>query len=265
MFKRLLQKLENPEIPLLGPNVLALQFWGLLRPRNVLKMCFYLFVNAYLYIFCITQCVDIWFVKSDLNLLLNNMKLSILSNITALKAIIFLIWQDRWKSIIEYVTAADLKQRNSDDDVKKNIIDGYTKYCRILTYFFGGLMYTTIFIIIFSPLLKYWLSPVYRGNVKNGTEPYFEVVSSWVPFDKSTMPGYIAASAIQSCAALFGGGWVTAHDTTAIAIMVFFRGELEMLRRDCTFIYGTETQKLNDEEVMERIKDCRKRHLELLK
>ncbi|KAI5633010.1 7tm odorant receptor domain-containing protein [Phthorimaea operculella] len=99
----------------------------------------------------------------------------------------------------------------------------------------------------------------------NGTEPYTEVVSSYVPWSKETIPGYLAASLYQTYAATYGGGWITSFDTNAMVIMVFFRGELEMLRVDCRKIFGDGSKKVNDKVAMDRLKDLHRRHVELVK
>lgn len=92
-----------------------------------------------------------------------------------------------------------------------------------------------------------------------------QVVSSWVPFSKTTIPGYLAASVYQSYAAIYGGGWITSFDTNAMVIMVFFKAELELLRIDSADIFGTAAKPVADAEAFERLKDCHRRHVELVK
>lgn len=177
----------------------------------------------------------------------------------------FLYWQKHWKSIIEYVTRADLYQRTTDDRKKIDIIKAFTKYCRKITYLYWSLMYTTVIIVMAQPIFKYFSSETYRQNARNGTEPYLQVVSSWVPFDKNNIVGYLAASAYQSYAAIYGGGWITSFDTNAMVIMVFFRAELELLRRDCREIFGTESMPIHDVITMKKLKDCHRRHVDFVK
>ncbi|KAJ2937806.1 hypothetical protein O0L34_g18587 [Tuta absoluta] len=266
MLKGIFKKLENPKRPLLGPNVHALQFWGLLLPKNMFKRYFYLSMHVLVTIFTFTEYVDIYFIKNDMNLVLNNVKITILATMSVVKVTTFLSWQEKWISIIEYVTRADLEQRNATDDKTKNqVITDYTKYCRKITYFYWSLMYTTVVIVVFTPIFKWYLSESYRVNVINGTEPYTQVVSSYVPWDKDTITGYLYASIFQTYAATYGGGWITSFDTNAMVIMVFFRGELEMLRMDCRKIFGSGNIMVNDEIAMDRLKDCHRRHVELLK
>lgn len=265
MLKNILEKLENPKRPLLGPNVKALQFWGLLLPENLSMKIFYIFMHVLVTIFTATEYVDVWFVKSDMNLLLNNLKITMLATVSVVKVSTFLYWQKYWRDIIEYVTKADLYQRETNDTKKLKLINAFTKYCRKITYLYWSLMYTTVVIVMLQPIFKYISSETYRENVKNGTETYLQVVSSWVPFDKNTLVGYLAASIYQSYAAIYGGGWITSFDTNAMVIMVFFRTELELLRIDCQNIFGKESASLGHEATMRRVKDCHRRHVDLVK
>ncbi|XP_063834119.1 odorant receptor 45b-like [Ostrinia nubilalis] len=260
-----LKRLENPKRPLLGPNVKALKFWGLLLPENIYMKYFYLLMHVLVTIFTATEYVDIWFIKYDLNLILNNLKITMLATMSVFKITTFLYWQQHWKDIIEYVTRADLAQRATDDVEKNVLITKSTRYCRKITLFYWSLMYTTVVIVIFQPIFKYFLSRNYRENVNNGTDSYLQVVSSWVPWDKSTIPGYLIASAFQSYAAIYGGGWITSFDSNAMVIMVFFKAELELLKIDCANMFGTEMKPVSDEVALKRLKDCHRRHVELLK
>nr|QIJ45798.1 olfactory receptor [Glyphodes pyloalis] len=261
----LLNKLENPKKPLLGPNVKALKFWGLLLPKNVFMKYFYLLMHVLVIIFTATEYVDVWFVKDDLNLLLNNLKITMLATMSVIKVVTFLYWQEHWKNIIDYVTRADLAQRVTVDAHKNELISRFTSYCRKITYFYWSLMYTTVLIVMFQPIFKYFLSPSYRENVKLGNETYLQVVSSWFPLDKNTIPGYLAASVYQSFAAIYGGGWITSFDSNAMVIMVFFRAELELLKIDCVNIFGSYESQVSDEVALMRLKECFRRHVELVK
>lgn len=265
MLKYMLNKLENPKRPLLGPNVKALKFWGLLLPEHIFKRYFYILMHLTVTYFTATEYVDIWFIKSDMNLVLNNLKITMLATMSVVKISNFLIWQKHWRSVIEYITKADLLQRMSTDVEKQAIINRYTKYCRIITYLYWSLMYTTVVIVVFQPVFKYFLSPRYRENVRNGTEQYLQVVSSWVPFSKNNIPGYLAASAFQTYAAIYGGGWITSFDSNAMVIMVFFRGEIELLRKDSAKIFGTEKNPAEKDVIRDRLKECYRRHVELVK
>ncbi|CAH2230315.1 jg2040 [Pararge aegeria aegeria] len=264
MLKYILSRLEDPEFPLLGPNINALKFWGLILPELGWKKWIYIGFHISVVVFTATEYAEIWFLKDDINLLLTNLKITLLATVSVGKVTSFLIWQNHWKSIINYVSEADNMQRKTLDIDQKELINNYTKYSRKITYYYWILMYTTVAIVISQPMYKYFFSENYRHNVKIGTQAYTEVVSSWVPFNKRTIFGYLLASLYQSFAAIYGGGWITSFDTNAIVIMVFFKGELESLRKDCSNVFGTEDVAITDEEIRLRMKICHKRHVELL-
>nr|AST36275.1 putative odorant receptor OR49 [Hedya nubiferana] len=265
MLGYILNKLENPKRPLLGPNVKALEFWGLLLPKNTVMKYIYVFLHISIIFFTATEYIDIWFIKSDINLLLENLKITMLASVSVIKVSTFLIWQKKWRMIVEYVTESDISQRKTDDKINKSIIKKMTTYSRKITYLYWFLMYTTVAVVMVQPIIKYVFSQSYRDNVKSGEESYIQVVSSWVPFDKNTITGYLAACAFQSYAAIYGGGWITSFDTNAIVTMVFFKGELELLRRDSAAIFGTEKNPVSYDEARKRFKDCHRRHVNVVK
>ncbi|CAG9792324.1 unnamed protein product [Diatraea saccharalis] len=64
---------------------------------------------------------------------------------------------------------------------------------------------------------------------------------------------------------MIAGTWITAFDTTILVTMVFFRAEFELLRIDSVDIFGTENAQVPDEIALKRLKECHKRHVELIK
>lgn len=265
MLRTIYNKLENPHRPFLGPNVKALKFWGLLLPKNKTMRYIYIILHFSIIYFTATEYVDIWFIKSDISMLLENMKITMLATVSVIKITTFLVFQKNWISIIDYVTEADLRQRNTKDDTDISIIKNFTRYCRKITYCYWFLMYTTVVIVMLQPIIKYVFFQTYRENVKSGRQAYLQVVSSWLPFDKNTVQGYIAAYLLQSYAAIYGGGWITSFDTNAIVIMIFFRLELELLKRDAALIFGGENGLVTEKEAKKRLKECYKRHVDLVR
>nr|WCC57456.1 odorant receptor [Papilio glaucus] len=258
MLHRLTQKLEDPKRPLLGPNLKALRFFGVLLPDNFCAKYLFVFFNLMVVVFIATEYIDIWLTRSELDHVLVNLKSSMSSTFNGFKVVTMYIWQTRWKHIIAYVTRADVELRKSTDPHN-------TEYCRRITYTYWVLIFITGFTVILHPLFKYITQPTYRYMVHNGTELGLAVVPSWVPWDKSKFSGYIAASLYQSYATIFGIGWISSFDTFAIVILVFFRVELEVLRNDCGYIFGTEDAPVDEVETCRRIKQCHKRYIDLLK
>ncbi|KPJ19351.1 hypothetical protein RR48_01890 [Papilio machaon] len=222
-------------------------------------------MNVMVLIFIATEYIDIWFTRSELDHVLVNLKSSMSSTSYGFKIITVYLWQTRWKQIIAYVNRADIEQRKSSDSFNVNIIIKFTRYCRRITYIYWILIVITGFSIVLHPLFKYITTPIYRLNVKNGTELGLAVVPSWVPWDKTKFSGYIVASLFQSYATIFGIGWISAFDATAIVIVVFFRVEIEVLRNDCRYIFGTEESTVDEEEIYRRIKTCHRRYVDLIK
>ncbi|XP_072946239.1 odorant receptor Or2-like [Epargyreus clarus] len=266
MLKNIVRKLENPKRPLLGPNIKALEFWGLLLPERPFKRYFYIFMHINVTVFTASELAEVWFLRDDMNLLLNNLKITLLAAISVCKVSTMLAWQKYWKDIINYVSESDLNRRDFMTIKRKSIINRYTKYSRKITYFHWALMYTTVTIVNIQILIQVYkfIFTSYGENISNGTLKYVQVISSWVPFSKTTIPGFLMTSAYQIYAATYGSGWITSYDTNAIVIMVFLRGELELLRVDSANIFG-EKSPVSDAEALRRLKDCQRRHVQLMK
>lgn len=265
MLKKFLNKFEDPSSPFLGPNIKNLKFSGLLLPEDRKWKIFYLSIDLLAAIFIISQWTSIWFITSDKSLLYYNLKTTMLGTVNGAKLLSFLLWSKHWRDIIDYITKADLEQRMSTDPVNQRIIKQITNYSRRVTYINCFLDLMTGSMVFLIPILKYMLSSTYRENTRNGEEPYLEVINSWVPWDKTTFNGYLLASIYQSFAATMSIVCLTAFDGTSVAIMVFFKLEMQLLRRDSSKIFGTEKEPVGVEEAKRRVKKCHERHLEMIK
>lgn len=264
MFK-ILQKLEDPKRPLMGPTYFELELAGLFLPKKKITRYIYIFLHVILMIFVVTEFIEMWFLRYNLILLFNNIKVSMLSAISATKVLTFFKWQKYWRQLIDYATKVDLSYRRTACPEMKVIIDKYTLYARRFTYFYFILVSTTCVIVCTQPFVKYFSIPSYRENVRNGIEPYAEVVSSWVPFDKTKLWGYLAVSAYQIFGSVHAVGWITSYDTNSIVLMVFFGGQLDLLRCRCARIFGTEDEMVTDEEAKKRLIQCHIEHVELIR
>lgn len=54
--------------------------------------------------------------------------------------------------------------------------------------------------------------------MRNGTEPYPQILNSWFPFDKTKMPGYFVAVLIHVIMITQGAGVIGVYDATAVVI-----------------------------------------------
>ncbi|XP_068623963.1 odorant receptor Or2-like [Battus philenor] len=265
MLKRLLRKLEDPERPLLGPNLRVLRFVGLVLGDNIFDRCVRNGVSIGITIILLSECADVWLNRSDLDTLLENLQFSLCSTISGLKIFSIYIWKSDWIKIIDYVNRADIEQRKSTDPYNVRYVNKYTRYCRKITYIYWLVTWCSGLNNVVQPLLKYILKPDYRHNVNNGTVIGIEVIRTWVPWNKQSLKGYIALSIYESFYTLFGACWILAIDSFTIVVMVFFRLELEVLRNDCRNIIGSEDEAVDETESRRRIKECHRRYTDLLK
>ncbi|XP_047519243.1 odorant receptor Or2-like [Pieris napi] len=259
MLDRFLARLEDPERPFLGPVIKFLTIWGVWLSNNPKMLMMSILLQLFETVFIVTEFIDLFYVKASLDLLLTNLKFSMQGAINMCKVWSFIAWQKDWRAVCDYVTRADIANRSSLDPKKKKNIEGFTKYCRIVIYTYGTFTFATGFVVIFQPGFKYLLSSTYRENVKAGREDYMQVISSWVPFNKHEMPGYFFACVIQGLGTFVAAGWITSYDVIALSIMIFIRAELEALKIDTVAIFDA-----SESDAIDRIRDCHKRHIELI-
>nr|AXF48763.1 odorant receptors OR4.1 [Lobesia botrana] len=264
-INKFLNSLEDPNNPILGPTIAGLKFSGLLLPESKTRKNVYIFLHMSCFLLAATEYIDIWFVKNDTMLLMANLKVSMLATISVFKVSTFLIWQKRWIKILSYVSKTNLEQIKSTDLINHQILAKMTKYCRKVTYIYWSLTYFTAISIILQPIMKYVLSSTYRENLRTGEENYLQVISSYVPFDKTTLPGYIAAFFYQSTETLFAAAWIASFDSNAIVIMTFFHLEIELLKRDSSKIFGSPNSYVGRQELEKRIKNCHARHVNMMR
>ncbi|CAK1547604.1 unnamed protein product [Leptosia nina] len=257
MFKRMLNKLEDPNRPFLGPVDKYLSFWGMWLPSGFKRRCFAILLHVLETIFIITEFIDIFCVKGSLHLLLTNLKFSMQGLINICKAWSFIAWQKDWRDVCDYVTRADLANRSGNLKTKNNIAK-YTQYCRKVMFIYCQFTFVTAFVVIFQPAFKYLLTSKYRDNVKSGDEKYMQVVSSWVPFNKYEMPGYFFTCLIQGYGTLMAAVWISSYDMIALSVIIYIRAEVEALRIDTADIF-------NGGVPLRNIEYCHKRHVELLR
>ncbi|CAH0731753.1 unnamed protein product, partial [Brenthis ino] len=237
MFK-FLSKLEDPEHPLLGPTLWGLQTWGMWQPiRGKIKII-YNTIHLLAIIFVITQYVELWYIRSNLELALRNLSVTMLSTVCVVKATTFILWQKSWANIFEYVSTVEKQQLIRQNAKTKNIIKQYTKYSRKVTYSYWCLVTATVFTVILAPLASYISSEQRREQIANGTAAYPEIMSSWTPFDKTRGVGYWALVIIQCLICFYGGGIVATYDSNAVVLMSFFAGQFEFLREKCADLFG---------------------------
>lgn len=248
MIAEFLNALEDIQHPLLGPNYWILKRMGLILPDNKFEKAAYISLHAFVTLFVFTQYMELYVIGADLDQVLTNLKISMLSIVCVVKANTFVFWQKDWKDLIDYVCEADKYERESEDSVIGSIIDSYTQYCRRVVYFYWILVAMTVVTVVNTPLLRYWSSTHYREALHNGTEPFPHIFSAWVPFDKYNGPGYWVTVMFHTVLCIYGGGIMAAYDTNVVVIMVFLGGKLDLLRERCRHIFGSNDQGVSEEQ-----------------
>lgn len=235
--------MKDDDRPLIGPNYWIIKNMGLLLPENKLKRIVYIMLHEIVTLFVFTQFMELWVIRSDLDLVLTNVKISMLSGVCVIKMNAFFLCQSKWRDILNYVTDADKFERQSRDLAKVRIIDVYTKYCHRLTKFYCVLTTTTFLTTVNIPVMRYLSSTTYRENFRNGTEEFPHIFSSWMPFDKNTFPGSWLTVLWHVLLCAYGAAIMAAYDTTVVVIIVFFGGKLDLLRERCKQMLGTRSNK----------------------
>lgn len=255
---KFLLRLEDSNNPLLGPTLKGLQTWGLWKPKWI-----HILIHLLALIFVITQYIELWIIRSNLELALRNLSISMLSTVCVVKANTFVLWQSDWGNILQYVTSLEKRQISKKDRITDRFIAGYTKYSRRVTYFYWGLVTATVFTVILAPMFSFMASSN-RMLIQNGSAPYPEIMSSWVPFDRTTGTGYWFASIIHSLICFYGGGVVANFDSNVVVLLSFFVGQLKLLSANCSRLFR-DGKDILYREALERIKECHQHHVDLVK
>lgn len=265
MIKAFLESLEDPKRPLLAPNYWILKKLGFMLPKNIIGKTFYIMIHEIATFFVISQYMELYVIRSDLDLVLTNLKISMLSVVCVFKANTYMLWQKSWKDVFRYVTEADMFERNNQDVPKVKIVNTYTKYCRRLTYLYWALVFTTFLTTVFQPLMGYLTSSNLREGFHNGTEGFPHIFSSWMPFDKENSPGCWITVAWHTLICAYGASVVAAYDASVVVIMVFFGGKLDLLRERCKQMLGQSSAGISNSESDAVVKELHQIHVQLLK
>uniref|UniRef100_A0A2A4IZ79 Odorant receptor n=1 Tax=Heliothis virescens TaxID=7102 RepID=A0A2A4IZ79_HELVI len=264
MVFKFLDRLEDPNNPLLGPTVLALRYGGLWQKDRV-KNFMYNLVHFIAFLFVVSQYVELWIIRQNLEMAMRNLSLTMLSTVCVFKACNLMLWQNSWKELIDYVSDLERYQLSKNNATVNKIISDYVTYARRVTYLYWGLVTATVITVILAPLFIYLSSPNYRESILNGTAPYPEIMSSWTPFDRSRGLGFCGATLYQMLACFYGGTVVANFDSTAIVIMTFFAGQLKVLSVNCEQLFGDGNELVNYDEAVKRIKECHLHHYYMVK
>ncbi|OWR51103.1 olfactory receptor 27 [Danaus plexippus plexippus] len=216
-------------------------------------------------LFVLSQYVELYFIRNDLAMALKNLSVTMLSTVCVVKAGTFIIWQKYWKDIFNYVSKLEKNQLYKPDYLTKNTIRKYTEYSRFVTYFYWTLVTATVFSLILAPLASYLSSFQNKELGDSGASSYPEIMSSWVPFDKTQGCGYLVLTLIHVLICFYGGGIVANYDSNAVVLMCFFAGQLKILKINCERLFGNGEEIVSYKEAVERIRICHHHHILLIK
>ncbi|XP_073959102.1 odorant receptor Or2-like isoform X1 [Choristoneura fumiferana] len=253
------KRLEDSKYPLLGPNLKGLYVFGLWQSGSKLRNSCYNFIHFCAFLFVFSQIVELWIIRHDYLEALHNLSLTALGMVCIFKAISYVLWQSDWKELVECVSAEEIAQIRNQNDRCAEMTASYKKYARIVTYLYWNVVVSTNIAMVSAPFVKYASSPEYRELISNGTEPLPQIFSSWFPFDKSENPGYFVAIFVHILINIYGGGVIALYDSNAVALMVFIRGQLAILREKCKILFD-DIDNVTRRDVFDRIKECHRHH-----
>lgn len=265
MIKAFLESLEDPRRPLVAPNYWILRKTGFILPKSTVKKNCYIIIHEIVSFFVLTQYMELYVIRSNLDLVLTNLKISMLSVVCIFKVNSFVIYQESWKQLFRYITEADQFERSHRGAPIRAIVNQYTKYCRRLTYCYWALVFLTFLTTEFQPLMWYLTSSNLRDAFHNGTEGFPHIFSSWMPFDKNHSPGCWVTVGWHTLLCLYGASVMAAYDASVVVIMVFFGGKLDLLRVRCAQMLGHGGAGISGEQAEAAVKELHHIHVQLIK
>nr|UVB79115.1 odorant receptor 17 [Heortia vitessoides] len=252
------KRLEDPKHPLLGPNLKGLYLFGLWQTGSRYRKIAYNIVHVTTIFFVISQITELYFLRHDLNKALSNSSLTTLSVICCMKCFSFVLLQPTWCKLVKGISAEELREITIQNSRSLKIMEGYTKYSRIITYLYWMLVGSTNTILVVAPFLNYFLTSSYSDDTDANVDPYPQIMSSWFPFNTEKNPGYIVATLIQIVMSVQGAAVIAIFDTCAVAIMSFLKGQMILLKQKCMLIFENENE--DYEQFLKNIKECHRHH-----
>ena len=113
--------------------------------------------------------------------------------------------------------------------------------------------------------MRYLTSSTFRENMRNGTEPFPHIFSSWMPVDKYHSPGCWVTVVWHTVLCAYGAAIMAAYDTCVVVIMVFFGGKLDLLRERSKQMFRSYETVISDEECKEVVQQLHDVHVAMIK
>jgi hypothetical protein len=259
-----MRTMEDPKRPLLGPTLNGIQIFGVIQSGKKTRDRVFMILNTYAFIFVLTELVEVYFLTHDIHKMVKNFSVTAISIMCCAKLFSVVFNQSRWLELTNQISQVEIMEIEKQNPETLKVMEQYTRHARILTYFYWIAMFITYTLTVVTPFLKFILSASYREDITNEFESYPEVLSSWFPFDNSAGPGYFLATILQVLVSLRGSAIVALFDSNAFVVMVFLKGQMQVLRRKCINIFDHETN-ANPKVTLDNIIECHRHHNFILK
>lgn len=251
--------LEDPQYPLLGPNLKGLYWFGLWQRGDKIRDGLFNFLHICSLLFVVSEFIELYFTRHDVMQMLFNATVTAIGLVSICKTVFFITYLPHWRILVANISAEERNALKNKDLTVIKMMRDYTVYSRAITVTYWLVAVLTNAVTMSAPFLKYVTAPVYREMVRNGTEPYPQILSSWFPFDKNKMPGYFVAVLINVIMLTQGAGVIGVYDANIVVIMSFFKGQMRILRYKSQSIFGG-VEEISREEVLDNIKECHRLH-----
>ncbi|CAH0731754.1 unnamed protein product, partial [Brenthis ino] len=261
LYKKIIltvKRLEDSKNPLLGPNIVGLYWFGLWQGKRKYRDALFNFIHFCSLLYVISQFAELYFMENDLMSVLFNIAITALSLVSIAKTLFFLTYIRKWRVLINNISSEEIDALAQGDAKVLKYMSQYKEHSRLVTYLYWLVMFLTTIVIIFSPFLKFTSNNL-REMVKNGTEALPQIMSSWFPFNHTVLPGYLVAVIVHISMVIQGAGVVAVYDSTAVSIMSFLKGQMQILRYKCENIFGGK-DKISRDEILNNIRECHRLH-----
>lgn len=223
-INQLLQLLEDPEHPCLGPILRMQSFVGLwhpdlkpLKPR--LKLIFFYIIIAFFfsqYIKC-----AIHFNPESIKLILQYAPF----HIGVVKACLFQKDYKSWEELVQFISSVERKHTIEKDAELDRITKDYIRWSRRVTYFFV--------LLAFFSNITIFAEPYQKNQVTDNGTTYLYLFDGYTSFQREP-PAYYYSMFIQTVFGYMVSMYVVVWDMTTVTIMIFFVGQLRICSLFCS-------------------------------
>ncbi|XP_028026370.1 odorant receptor 59b-like [Bombyx mandarina] len=243
--------LEDSRHPSVGPHLRLLSLTGIWYPNSktnitlLKRACFYVIVLFFVsqYLKCIIK-----FKIDSLQLILEYAPF----HMGIVKTCFFQKDYNVWQELVFFISKTERDQIAKKDPKSIKTMQSYISRNRKITYSFWALAFIANIGVFSKP---------YQNNQSdvNGTITYNHLFDGYTPFSEEP-PGYYFSMGIETILGHVVSFYVLGWDTLVVSIMIFFAGQMQMSRLQCSrMINGS------PERTHKNIIKCHKFHTDLIK